>query len=94
MFEPRRRRGEFGCEPDGKGGKIVGFEYSFDFLVLFHQGKRTVQHDFMVRRITFLKKRSRTTLFALSEERLRTVFSVFSSGNTPLFYPDTGVVSG
>jgi len=52
MFEPRRRRGEFGCEPDGKGSKIAGFEYSLDFLVLFHQGKRTVQHDFMTGRRT------------------------------------------
>ncbi|HAD10799.1 MAG TPA: hypothetical protein DCF33_00015 [Saprospirales bacterium] len=45
MFEPRRRRGELGREPAGKGRKIAGFEYSLDFLVLFHQGKRTVQHD-------------------------------------------------
>ena len=52
MFESRRRRGEFGCEPDGKGSKIAGFEYSLDFLVLFHQGKRTVQHDVMTGRRT------------------------------------------
>jgi hypothetical protein len=56
MFEPRRRRGEFGCEPDGKGSKTAGFEYSLDFLVLFHQGKRTVQHDFMLKTITLPKK--------------------------------------
>jgi hypothetical protein len=34
MFEPRRRRGEFGCEPAGDGSKIVGFEYSLDFFWL------------------------------------------------------------
>ena len=42
MFEARRRRDEFGCEPASKESKIVGFEYSLDFLVLFHQGKSTV----------------------------------------------------
>jgi hypothetical protein len=65
MFEPRRRRGEFGCEPDGKGSKIAGFEYSLDFLVLFHQGKRTVQHDFMPKNRLFHQKRIKNNVILM-----------------------------
>jgi len=31
-----------GANPPEMASKIAGFEYSLDFLVLFHQGKRTV----------------------------------------------------
>jgi hypothetical protein len=40
MFEPRRRRGEFGCEPAGDGSKIVGFEYSLDFFGYFFASRQ------------------------------------------------------
>ena len=54
MFEARRRRDEFGCEPAFKESKIVGFEYSLDFLVLFHQA-HVSRKSYGVRKSTFLE---------------------------------------